>query len=31
MISTAYFGEMSRDPQLKQEFLQECIGLDRGS
>lgn len=29
MVTTAYFGEMASDPQLKQEFLQECIGLDR--
>jgi GTP cyclohydrolase I len=30
MITTAYSGEMTSDPQLKQEFLQECIGLERG-
>jgi len=29
MITTAYFGEMAGNPQLKQEFLQECIGLER--
>ncbi len=29
MVTTAYFGEMASDPQLKQEFLQECIGLER--
>lgn len=29
MITTAYFGKMTSDAQLKQEFLQECIGLDR--
>lgn len=29
MVTAAYFGEMASDPQLKQEFLQECIGLER--
>ena len=31
MVTTAYFGKMASDPQLKQEFLQECIGLERSS
>lgn len=30
MVTTAYFGNMADDRQLKQEFLQECIGLERG-
>ncbi len=30
MVTTAYFGDMANDRQLKQEFLQECIGLERG-
>ncbi len=30
MVTTAYFGAMASDPQLKQAFLQECIGLERG-
>ena len=30
MVTTVYFGEMANNPQLKQEFLQECIGLERG-
>ena len=30
MVTTAYFGNMANDRQLKQEFLQECIGLERG-
>ena len=29
MVSTAYFGEMRTDPQLKAEFLQECRALER--
>ena len=29
MVTTAYFGELAGDPRLKQEFLQECIGLER--
>ena len=29
MVTTAYFGEMASNAQLKQEFLQECIGLER--
>jgi len=29
MVTTAYFGAMASDPRLKQEFLQECIGLER--
>ncbi len=31
MVTTTYFGKMACDPQLKQEFLQECIGLERCS
>lgn len=30
MVTTAYFGNLVNDRQLKQEFLQECIGLERG-
>ena len=30
MVTTAYFGNMADNRQLKQEFLQECIGLERG-
>lgn len=29
MVTTAYFGKLESDPQMKQEFLQECIGLER--
>ena len=29
MVTTACFGELARNPLLKQEFLQECIGLER--
>ena len=29
MVTTAYFGELASNPRLKQEFLQECIGLER--
>lgn len=28
MVTTACFGELASDPLLKQEFLQECIGLE---
>ena len=31
MVSTAYWGALADDPALKAEFLQECIGLDRGA
>ena len=31
MVSTAYFGMMRTDPQLKAEFLQECRALERGA
>lgn len=31
MVSTAYWGALAEDPALKAEFLQECIGLDRGA
>ena len=30
MVTTTYSGKLASDPQLKQEFLQECIGLERG-
>ena len=30
MVSTAYYGTMLTDPSLKQRFMQECIGLERG-
>lgn len=29
MVTTAYFGELKSNPELKQEFLQECVGLER--
>ncbi|MBV9783461.1 MAG: GTP cyclohydrolase I [Acidisphaera sp.] len=29
MVNSAYYGEMLRDRRLKEEFLQECIGLER--
>jgi GTP cyclohydrolase IA len=31
MVNTAYYGEIATDPQLKSQFLQECIALERGS
>lgn len=31
MVTSAYFGEFSTDPELKGHFLQECIGLERAS
>ena len=31
MVSTAYWGALADDPALKAEFLQECIGLERGA
>ena len=31
MVSTAYWGALADDPALKAEFLQECIGLERGT
>ncbi len=30
MVTTTFFGAMTSDAQLRQEFLQECIGLERG-
>lgn len=30
MVSTAYHGVLQDDPALKQRFLQECLGLERG-
>ncbi len=30
MVSSAYWGALADDPALKSEFLQECIGLERG-
>jgi GTP cyclohydrolase I len=29
MVNTYYWGEMAQDAELKREFLQECIALDR--
>jgi GTP cyclohydrolase IA len=29
MVNSAYYGEMLRNPDMKNEFLQECLGLDR--
>ena len=29
MVTTTYFGEMQHNAGLKQEFLQECVGLER--
>ena len=31
MVSTAYWGALADDPAAKAEFLQECIGLERGA
>lgn len=31
MVSTAYWGALADDPAVKAEFLQECIGLERGA
>ena len=31
MVSTAYWGALAEDQALKSEFLQECLGLERGS
>lgn len=31
MVSTAYWGTLADDPAAKAEFLQECIGLERGA
>ena len=30
MVSSAYWGALADNPALKSEFLQECIGLERG-
>ena len=30
MVSSAYWGALAENPALKSEFLQECIGLERG-
>lgn len=30
MVSSAYWGALADSPALKSEFLQECIGLERG-
>lgn len=30
MVSSAYWGALAESPALKSEFLQECIGLERG-
>ena len=29
MINSAFYGEMLRNPALKNEFVQECLGLER--
>ncbi|MBV9750234.1 MAG: GTP cyclohydrolase I [Acetobacteraceae bacterium] len=29
MVNSAYYGEMLKDRRLKEEFLQECLGLER--
>ena len=29
MINSAFYGEMLRNPGLKNEFVQECLGLER--
>lgn len=29
MVNSAYYGEMLRNPTLKNEFVQECLALDR--
>jgi GTP cyclohydrolase I len=31
MVSSAYWGEFQQSESLKDEFLQECIGLERGA
>lgn len=31
MVNTYYWGEMNGSAELKNEFLQECVALDRGS
>lgn len=31
MITTAYWGAFDREPAARAEFLQECIGLERGA
>lgn len=30
MVNSAFYGAMAEDPNLKNEFLQECIALERG-
>jgi GTP cyclohydrolase IA len=30
MVNSAFYGAMAEDPNLKSEFLQECIALERG-
>jgi GTP cyclohydrolase I len=29
MVNSAFYGEMSRNPDMKAEFLQECLALDQ--
>lgn len=31
MVTTAYFGRFSQDPGLKEEFLRECLALERST
>jgi GTP cyclohydrolase IA len=31
MVNTYYWGNLSSSPELKNEFLQECLALDRGN
>jgi GTP cyclohydrolase I len=31
MVNSAYFGELNTNPRLKDQFLHECIALERGS
>lgn len=31
MVTTACFGDIAADPVLKQQFLQECLGLERSA
>jgi GTP cyclohydrolase I len=31
MVNTAYYGALQDDQALKNEFLQECLGLERGA
>jgi GTP cyclohydrolase I len=31
MVNSAFYGVMAEDPNLKNEFLQECVALERGT